>query len=74
MQVLSELLKMEETKDMICDVGMPVLHNGVKYNCRIIFLYKKIILIRPKLALANDVSLCQKKIFQCNIFGNYKMY
>ena len=55
-QVLSELLKMEETKSIICDVGMPALHNSVKYNCRIIFLYNKIILIRPKLALANDLN------------------
>ena len=53
-QVLAELLKLEETKHMICDVGMPVIHKSVRYNCRVIFMYKKILLIRPKLACAND--------------------
>ncbi|XP_074651394.1 glutamine-dependent NAD(+) synthetase-like isoform X2 [Tubulanus polymorphus] len=35
------------------DVGMPVMHKNVAYNCRVIFLNKKILLIRPKLALAD---------------------
>ena len=47
---------MNESKNMICDVGMPVVHKSVRYNCRVIFLYKKILLIRPKMACANDVS------------------
>ena len=34
--------------------GMPVLHAGVRYNCRVLFRNKKILLIRPKMELAMD--------------------
>lgn len=59
-QILAKLLLLDESRDMICDVGMPVMHKNVLYNCRIIFMYKKILLIRPKMAMAND--------------GNYREY
>nr|XP_023675539.1 glutamine-dependent NAD(+) synthetase isoform X1 [Paramormyrops kingsleyae] len=52
-QVLKELLESPVTQNIICDVGMPVTHRNVRYNCRVIFLNKKILLIRPKLSLAN---------------------
>ncbi|XP_078540370.1 glutamine-dependent NAD(+) synthetase isoform X2 [Lissotriton helveticus] len=52
-QVLAKLLEMPVTQNIICDVGMPVMHRNVRYNCRVIFLNKKILLIRPKMALAN---------------------
>uniref|UniRef100_A0A8D1J1B3 Glutamine-dependent NAD(+) synthetase n=2 Tax=Sus scrofa TaxID=9823 RepID=A0A8D1J1B3_PIG len=32
----------------------PVMHRNVRYNCRVIFLNRKILLIRPKMALANE--------------------
>ncbi|XP_030622298.1 glutamine-dependent NAD(+) synthetase [Chanos chanos] len=53
-QVLKELLESPVTEDIICDVGMPVMHHNVRYNCRVIFLNKKILLIRPKMLLANN--------------------
>jgi len=53
--MLEELLQMDESKGMICDVGMPVTHKSGRYNCRIIFMYKKILLIRPKLHCCNQV-------------------
>ncbi|XP_057192116.1 glutamine-dependent NAD(+) synthetase [Triplophysa rosa] len=52
-QVLKSLLESPLTQDIICDVGMPVMHHNVRYNCRVIFLNKKILLIRPKMLLAN---------------------
>ncbi|XP_027009018.1 glutamine-dependent NAD(+) synthetase isoform X1 [Tachysurus fulvidraco] len=52
-QVLKTLLESPKTQDIICDVGMPVMHHNVRYNCRILFLNKKILLIRPKMLLAN---------------------
>ncbi|KAM7034760.1 glutamine-dependent NAD(+) synthetase isoform 2-T2 [Acridotheres tristis] len=52
-QVLEKLLESPATQDIICDVGMPILHRNVRYNCRVIFLNKKILLIRPKISLAN---------------------
>jgi len=52
--VIAELLKTDVTDDILCDIGMPVLHRGVRYNCRIFILNRKILLIRPKLFLADD--------------------
>nr|XP_014343976.1 PREDICTED: glutamine-dependent NAD(+) synthetase [Latimeria chalumnae] len=51
-QVLAKLLTSPITEDIICDVGMPIMHKNVCYNCRVIFLNRKILLIRPKLLLA----------------------
>eukprot|EP00118_Oscarella_pearsei_P009518 m.54994 g.54994 ORF g.54994 m.54994 type:complete len:860 (+) comp34441_c0_seq2:13-2592(+) len=50
--VLAQLLRSPTTQDIICDVGMPISHKNVLYNCRILFLNKKILLIRPKMSLA----------------------
>uniref|UniRef100_A0A8C0GLE0 Glutamine-dependent NAD(+) synthetase n=1 Tax=Chelonoidis abingdonii TaxID=106734 RepID=A0A8C0GLE0_CHEAB len=52
-EVLAKLLESPATQDIICDVGMPVMCRNVRYNCRVIFLNKKILLIRPKMMLAN---------------------
>ncbi|XP_029438309.1 glutamine-dependent NAD(+) synthetase isoform X2 [Rhinatrema bivittatum] len=52
-EVLAQLLESPVARDIICDVGMPVIHKNVRYNCRVIFLNGKILLIRPKMTLAN---------------------
>ncbi|XP_044234314.2 glutamine-dependent NAD(+) synthetase isoform X19 [Ursus arctos] len=54
LQVLAALLESPVTQDIICDVGMPVMHRNVRYNCRVIFLNRRVLLIRPKMALANE--------------------
>ena len=51
-QMLARLLKSEVCRDVICDVGMPIMHAGHNYNCRVIFLNGRILLIRPKMMLA----------------------
>ncbi|KAM4596990.1 glutamine-dependent NAD(+) synthetase isoform 1-T1 [Fundulus diaphanus] len=52
-EVLKTLLDSPTTQDIICDVGMPVMHHNVRYNCRVLFLNRKILLIRPKMLMAN---------------------
>lgn len=37
-EVLLELLISPVCKDIIVDVGMPVMHKNTTYNCRVIFL------------------------------------
>ena len=39
------------------------MYKNVKYNCRVIFLNKKIILIRPKRFLANDGNYREMRWF-----------
>jgi NAD+ synthase (glutamine-hydrolysing) len=41
----------------------PVSHKNVRYNCRIIALNKEILLIRPKLFLANDGNYREMRYF-----------
>lgn len=53
-EVLAKIMVDRDCQDIVCDVGMPVLHNNNLYNCRVIFYNKKIVLIRPKLTLCND--------------------
>ncbi|XP_053416893.1 glutamine-dependent NAD(+) synthetase isoform X2 [Nycticebus coucang] len=62
-QVLAALLDSPVTQDIICDVGMPVMHRNVRYNCRVIFLNRRILLIRPKMALANEANYRELRWF-----------
>lgn len=60
---LADLLSGDETDDIVCDVGMPVIHGGVRYNCRVFVLNRKILFIRPKLCLANDGNYRETRWF-----------
>ena len=62
-ECLCEILCTDLTEDIVCDIGMPVLHCGVRYNCRVFVLGRKIILIRPKLHLANDGNYRETRWF-----------
>ncbi|XP_063823288.1 glutamine-dependent NAD(+) synthetase isoform X1 [Ostrinia nubilalis] len=64
-QVLAELLKSPTCKDMLIDVGMPVQHRNVTYNCRVAFLNKQILLIRPKMMLCEDGNYRESRWFSC---------
>ncbi|KAI8084031.1 uncharacterized protein B0P05DRAFT_535923 [Gilbertella persicaria] len=62
-EVLAEILKSDEAKNMILDIGMPVMHKSVKYNCRVVIADNKIVLIRPKMFLANDGNYRELRFF-----------
>ncbi|KAF1814310.1 putative glutamine dependent NAD+ synthetase [Eremomyces bilateralis CBS 781.70] len=49
--------------DILLDIGMPVQHRNVRYNCRIICLNGKILFIRPKMVLANDGNYREMRHF-----------
>ena len=53
-ETIALILKNENSRDILIDIGMPVNHRGVRYNCRILIYNAQILLIRPKLWLAND--------------------
>lgn len=48
---------------MLIDVGMPVMHRNVAYNCRVAFLNRKILLIRPKMANCDDDNYRETRWF-----------
>jgi NAD+ synthase (glutamine-hydrolysing) len=60
---LAILLDSDLTEGILCDIGMPVLHLGVRYNCRIFCLDRKIVLIRPKMYLADDGNYRECRFF-----------
>lgn len=62
-EVVAELLQHPSCTDMIIDVGLPVTHKNVRYNCRLVFLNRKILLIRPKLALCDDGNYRESRWF-----------
>lgn len=62
-QMYSEILADEETHGLILDIGLPVLHKNVRYNCRILSYNGRILFIRPKIWLANDGNYREMRYF-----------
>jgi NAD+ synthase (glutamine-hydrolysing) len=48
---------------MLLDIGMPVDHKGIIYNCRIIIYNNQILLIRPKIAMADDGNYREQMVY-----------
>ncbi|KAG6554977.1 hypothetical protein Mapa_003562 [Marchantia paleacea] len=53
-ECLGEILKSGLTDGIVCDIGLPVVQGGVRYNCRAFCLDGQLLLIRPKVNMAND--------------------
>ncbi|KAH8603085.1 glutamine-dependent NAD(+) synthetase [Bisporella sp. PMI_857] len=53
-EMLAQIIDHPECQDILLDLGAPVRHRNVRYNCRVIVLNRKVLLIRPKLFLADD--------------------
>ncbi len=51
------------TDGILCDIGMPVMHKSVRYNCRVFVCDGKILLIRPKKILAAEGNYREPRWF-----------
>ncbi|KAL7546667.1 hypothetical protein ACHAWF_010001 [Thalassiosira exigua] len=60
---LAGLLEGGATDGLLCDFGMPVLHSGVRYNCRVICRDRRVLLIRPKTAMADNGNYREGRYF-----------
>ena len=60
---LACILKSGRTDGILCDIGMPVMHKNVRYNCRVFVLDGKLLLIRPKMVLASDGNYREHRWF-----------
>jgi NAD+ synthase (glutamine-hydrolysing) len=61
---LAKIFELGATDDgLLCDFGMPVLHNSVRYNCRILACNRRILQIRPKTALADSGNYRESRYF-----------
>ena len=67
---LETLLERGATDGLLCDFGMPVLFSGVRYNCRVLALDRRILLIRPKVALADNGNYRESRYFTAYHRGN----
>lgn len=62
-EVMATFLNSPICTDILVDVGMPVMHKNVTYNCRVAFLNKRILLIRPKMLLCEDGNYRETRWF-----------
>lgn len=62
-EMLAKILIHEACQDIFLDIGMPVMHRNVRYNCRVLCYNKQILLIRPKIWLANDGNYREMRYF-----------
>ncbi|KAI0683830.1 glutamine-dependent NAD(+) synthetase with GAT domain-containing protein [Cytidiella melzeri] len=62
-EVLAKILESEETEGILCDIGMPVVHKNVIYNCRVIIYNRQILHIRPKMWMANNGNYRELRYF-----------
>ncbi|KAK9127856.1 hypothetical protein Syun_016653 [Stephania yunnanensis] len=53
-ECLKEILVGEWTDGILCSIGMPVIRGSERYNCQVLCMNRKILMIRPKMWLAND--------------------
>lgn len=63
MDMLARILQDETCFGIYLDIGMPVVHRNVTYNCRVICLDGRILFIRPKMHLANDGNYREMRWF-----------
>lgn len=62
-EVVANLLQMPQCEDVLVDVGMPVMHKNVTYNARVVFLNRRILLVRPKMRLCDDGNYRESRWF-----------
>ncbi|KAB5592423.1 NAD+ synthase (glutamine-hydrolysing) [Ceratobasidium theobromae] len=62
-EILGRIIQSQATGGILCDIGMPIVHKNVLYNCRVIIHNGKILLIRPKMWLANDGNYRELRYF-----------
>ncbi|XP_058098738.1 glutamine-dependent NAD(+) synthetase [Magnolia sinica] len=53
-ECLKDILLGDWTDGILCSIGMPVIQGSVRYNCQVFCFNRKILMIRPKMSLAND--------------------
>ncbi len=62
-ECLAHIFDSDLTDGILCDIGMPVMHKNVRYNCRVLVVNRRILLIRPKMILADDGNYREPRWF-----------
>ncbi|KDP25253.1 hypothetical protein JCGZ_20409 [Jatropha curcas] len=61
---LKEILVGDWTDGILCSIGMPIIKGSERYNCQVLCMNRKIIMIRPKMRLANGDSFMEFRYFK----------
>lgn len=61
---VAALLLGDDTCGILVDVGAPVVHRGVAYNCRVLLVDREVVLVRPKTVLADDGNYREPRFFR----------
>lgn len=64
MEMLHSILSNPATHGILLDIGLPVMHRGLRLNCRAITLDGRILLIRPKMHMAQEGNHRELRYFQ----------
>lgn len=62
-EMIRRILLDKSCYDIILDIGAPIQHRNQKFNCRVLCLNGKILMIRPKMFLANDGNYREHRYF-----------
>ncbi|KAF2144066.1 uncharacterized protein K452DRAFT_316825 [Aplosporella prunicola CBS 121167] len=62
-EMMAKILSDQSCYGILLDIGMPVMHRNVRYNARALCYNGQILLIRPKLWLANDGNYREMRYF-----------
>lgn len=63
-EVIAALIDDGYTDDILIDLGAPIMHCDVAYNCRILLLNREVLLIRPKSCLADNGNYREPRWFR----------
>lgn len=61
--MIAKIIDHPDCQDILLDIGAPVRHHNIRYNCRIYIYNRRIILIRPKMWLAGDGNYYEGRWF-----------
>lgn len=62
-EVIAEIISLGYTDNIVCDLGCVVIYNNCLYNCRVFIYKRKVLLIRPKMILADDGNYRESRWF-----------
>ncbi|KFG61547.1 putative glutamine-dependent NAD(+) synthetase protein [Toxoplasma gondii RUB] len=62
-ECVAELLASDLTDGILCDIGVPAAHKSLTYNCRVWILNRRILLVRPKMVMADDLNYRESRYF-----------
>lgn len=63
-ECIASIISGGHTDDILVDIGAPVMHRGVPYNCRVLILNRELLLVRPKIDLADDGNYRESRWFR----------